>query len=188
MSASIRPGSAGADYSEAVTIDATSTRIFYAISSVEGLRSWWTPLVSGSTDPGGDLTFEFDGLDESIVMHVDEAIMPTFVGWTCLANSGHPEWIGTRPTFRIKKTLPRGCVLDFRHIGLTRDLRCYRQCERGWHHFLASITAYSESGQGTPFGTYRSGEPSPEGDTVLPDRAVATSPVGHSPNPVGPAY
>jgi uncharacterized protein YndB with AHSA1/START domain len=38
--------------------------VFRAISSLDGLRSWWTPLVSGSAEAGGDIRFAFDGMDE----------------------------------------------------------------------------------------------------------------------------
>jgi uncharacterized protein YndB with AHSA1/START domain len=38
--------------------------VFRAISSLDGLRSWWTPLVSGSAEVGGDIRFAFDGMDE----------------------------------------------------------------------------------------------------------------------------
>ena len=147
------PASAAADYAGSVVIRAERSRVYRALSSLEGLQSWWTPLVSGSSDAGGDLRFEFEGLEESIVMHVEETIMPTFVRWTCLGHSGHPEWIGTQPTFTMMESKPHECVLDFHHIGLKRELSCYQQCERGWHHFLGSIAAYAESGQGTPFGS-----------------------------------
>jgi uncharacterized protein YndB with AHSA1/START domain len=141
------------DYTNIVRVNAGCERVFHAIASCEGLQRWWTPLVSGSADSGGDLRFEFDGLDEFIVMHVDEAVTPSSVRWTCAKNTGHPEWIGSRPTFTIIGAGENQCVLDFCHVGLQPDLSCYRQCERGWDHYLASIAAYAESGQGTPFGT-----------------------------------
>jgi len=141
------------DYFQRVDVHATPATIFDAITTIEGLRGWWTPIVSGSTDVGSDVRFDFEGLDEHVVMRIDEATPASKVQWTCIAHTGHPEWIGTQPTFEIALVGGHGTALYFRHVGLAPPLSCYQQCERGWDHFLASIVAYVESGRGTPFGS-----------------------------------
>lgn len=44
--------------------------MFDAITTLDGLRRWWTAIVTGSADPGGTLCFGLAGLDEQIVMRV----------------------------------------------------------------------------------------------------------------------
>ncbi len=152
MSANAPTDQAVPDYTKEVGVHATPASVFDAITSMEGLREWWTPLVSGSTDVGSDVRFDFEGLDEHVVMRVDEATPPSKVRWTCIAHTGHPEWIGTQPTFEIASNGGHKTALNFRHVGLAPALSCYQQCERGWDHFLASVVAYVETGRGTPFG------------------------------------
>ena len=143
-------GPAGADYSRTVTVQAQPGSVYAAIASIEGLRAWWTPSV---TRLGRDLRFAFEGIDESIVMRVDEATSPTTVRWTCTEHTGHPEWVGTRLAFAIEGVSPDRTVLYFLHTGLAPTLDCYAQCERGWDHFLRSIATFAESGRGTPYGS-----------------------------------
>lgn len=139
------------DYAKRVSIGAPQIQVFDAVASTEGLRSWWTPLTSGSADVGGEIRFDFAGLDEPIIMRVDESQSPTSVQWTCLTNVGHPEWEGTTLTFAVEESTAESCELNFRHAGLRPALQCYDQCHAGWDHFLASLAASVEHGAGTPF-------------------------------------
>ena len=92
-------------YARQLTIHAARGQVFRAIATLEGLRCWWTTIVTGSADPGGKLHFR-------------------------LASRG-----------------PQACDLDFRHMGIDQEL-----VTEGWGHFLTSLTAYTEHGQGHPFG------------------------------------
>jgi hypothetical protein len=99
--------------------------------------------VTGSAAAGGELRFGFAGLEEQIVMHVDFARPPAAVGWSCTAHTRDQEWTGTKLRFELTERGPGACSLDFRHIGIPRDV-----VADGWDHFLASLTAYAEHGQG----------------------------------------
>jgi uncharacterized protein YndB with AHSA1/START domain len=139
------------DYARELAIAAPRARVFGTIASLDGLAAWWTPLVSGSAAAGEELTFAFDGLDERIVMRVEESTPCARVRWTCLRNDGHPEWEGTSIVFDLADDGRQGCRLRFRHIGLVPLLDCYLVCESGWERFLASIASYAETGRGNPF-------------------------------------
>jgi uncharacterized protein YndB with AHSA1/START domain len=139
------------DYARDVTIAAPPEQVFRALTTLEGLGGWWTPTVSGVATTGGTLTFGFEGLEETIVMHVDVAEPPSSVVWTCLRNDGHPEWVGTRVMFEMTRRGANDSVLAFRHEGLAPTLDCYSVCENGWHRFLASLGEYSEHGRGRPY-------------------------------------
>ena len=147
----------GIDYRRRVDIRAPRDRIFDAVGTVEGLRGWWTPLVVGAAETGGQLCFAFEGLDEQVVMRVGEATRPSTVRWTCTMHTGHPEWVGTTIAFDIGER-----DLWFRHVGLVPELQCYGVCELGWDRFLASLAAYAETGRGAPFrATYDDREDAP---------------------------
>ncbi len=125
--------------------------MFDALTTLEGLAGWWTPLVSGTPAAGGEVKFAFAGLDEKIVMRIDDATSPSQVTWTCLTHAGHPEWRGTTIVFELAQDDRSRGVLKFRHVGLNRTLNCYETCETGWDHFLASLLSYVERGAGRPF-------------------------------------
>lgn len=141
----------GADYESELILAAPAGKVFSALTTLRGLRGWWTPNVSGSP-AGGEVVFRFSGLNEEIIMRVDRASPSSEVGWTCIRHDSLPEWAGTTVTFLLQSTGLTQCVLRFRHAGLTPRLECYDECEAGWIHFLASLRAYVEHGRGRPFG------------------------------------
>jgi uncharacterized protein YndB with AHSA1/START domain len=141
----------GPDFARRVVFNATRERVFDAITTLDGLRGWWTPGVSGSTLAGGTVRFEFAGRDEHIAMRVDIATRPSLLRWHCMVHTSLDEWAGTEVTFELGERSPGICELSFRHGGLVPALDCYRDCELGWDQFLASLVAYVERGIGMPF-------------------------------------
>ena len=139
------------DFARSVPFHASRDRVFEAIATINGLRGWWTPITGGSASPGGQLRFEFRGLDECIIMRVDSASRPVSVHWTCLMHTELTEWDGTKVLFDLAERTAETCELNFRHVGLTAKLRCYHDCRQGWEHFLTSLVAYVERGKGMPF-------------------------------------
>jgi uncharacterized protein YndB with AHSA1/START domain len=139
------------DFARELTIPVPPRRVFAALSTLEGLAGWWTPLVAGSPTQGGTLTFRFAGLAEEITMRVATITPPTHIAWTCERHTGHPEWAGTTITFDLEPAGQTGSLLSLRHEGLLPLLNCYDTCASGWEKFLTSIAAYAESGHGRPF-------------------------------------
>ncbi len=143
-------GVGGDGYVHEVACHAARDCVFSAVATVVGLRGWWTPIVAGTTRPGGHLAFGFEDMDEAIIMGVDEVTNPTRVQWTCLEHSGAPDWSATTIQFELRDEGPEGCVLTFRHLGVAAE-----QVAAGWDHFLASLVRLVETGHGHPF---RAGE------------------------------
>lgn len=127
---------------------AARDRVFDAVATVRGLRGWWTPIVTGSASSGGALQLGFAGLDETIVLRVDEATHPSRVRWTCLDHTGEPAWVGTTVTVELRAADAESCVVELRHSDLAAEL-----VEPGWRHFLGSLKGFVETGDGQPFGT-----------------------------------
>lgn len=134
-----------------VRIGVGPEQVFAALTTLEGLAGWWTPLVSGDPAAGGTLVFRFAGLDEHIVMVVDELAPPRRVVWRCGEHTGHPEWHGTEITFALEPGEDGSCVLRLHHAGLLPRMQCYEVCASGWESFMASIARFAETGRGTPF-------------------------------------
>ncbi|GEM_PF-217888 len=142
----------GPDYARRIAFRAPRERVCDAISTLDGLRGWWTTIVGGSAAAGDELRLGYAGLDESITMRVDDASRPASLQWTCLAHIRFDDWNGTRVTFDLVEREAETCELSFRHVGLAPDLACCSVCEPGWDRFLASLAGYIERGEGAPFG------------------------------------
>jgi uncharacterized protein YndB with AHSA1/START domain len=138
------------DYRARVTLTASPDVVFEALTTTEGLTSWWTP-VTGDGLTGGELTFSFGPAAEA-VMRVDAAERGVGVRWTSLACIVE-DWVGTTVHFDIEATPAGGTELRFRHAGLTPRLECYSDCKSGWDHFIPSLRAYVETGTGNPNGS-----------------------------------
>jgi uncharacterized protein YndB with AHSA1/START domain len=141
----------GDGYEAEIAIEAPCRRVFEALTSLEGLVGWWASSATGSGSPGAKFELGFAGLDETITWRVDTVVAPSSVAWTCLSHTGLQDWDGTKVVFELSEHDTASTVLKFRHIGLVPELDCYEQCHAGWEHFLPSLRAYAEQGQGTPF-------------------------------------
>jgi uncharacterized protein YndB with AHSA1/START domain/DNA-binding transcriptional ArsR family regulator len=131
-------------YTNEVTVAAPPARVFAALTTADGLASWWTPAVEAS---GGELTFRFD--EQRITMRIDEADPVSSVVWTCVGHSKFPEWRGT--TLRFALSGDETTVLRFTHLGLEPELECYGTCSRGWDHYLASLVGAVTGAGGSPW-------------------------------------
>ncbi len=133
-------------YVREMTCQATRERVFAAVATIGGLRGWWTTIVAGTPRAGGQLTFGFEGMDEAIVMRVDEVAGPSRVRWTCLEHSSAAGWSATTIQFELGEAGSEGCILTFHHLGLPAE-----QVAAGWDRFLDSLVRLVETGQGAPF-------------------------------------
>jgi uncharacterized protein YndB with AHSA1/START domain len=134
-------------YDRTIPLAAPREEAFAAIATLDGLRGWWTEIVTGSPEPGGELRFGFAGLDEHIVMRVDACERPARLRWTCLTHTSAGAWRDTRVTFALTDDGPTRCRLRFRHDGIPPDL-----VAPGWERFLASLETLVERGEGMPYG------------------------------------
>ena len=139
------------EYQVRLTLQASPDEVFDALTTVEALGQWWTP-VEGSGLAGGELTFTF-GPGSTAVMRVDAAERGVGVVWTNVACM-MDDWVGTSIHFDLTPTPSGGTDLDFRHVGLTPRLECYNDCKSGWDHFIpTSLRDYVETGAGHPNGS-----------------------------------
>jgi uncharacterized protein YndB with AHSA1/START domain len=135
------------DYQRQLTVKASEDAVFDALTTTAGLAGWWTP-VKGDGLAGGELRFVF-GPGAEAVMRVDAADRGAGVHWTNVAC--HVEdWVGTQVHFGLRPAGDGTTELRFRHEGLTPKLECFADCRSGWDHFIASLAAYVETGQGHP--------------------------------------
>lgn len=138
------------DYRTTVRVNAAADVVFDAVTTVEALAAWWSP-VTGSGEATGELRFPMVAGEPPLRIHVDEATRPTTVRWTVLECTFMQDWVGTRPTFTIKPIDGGACELTFEHLGLNDELECKNMCSRSWDHFVGtSLREHAEGGPGAP--------------------------------------
>lgn len=130
--------------------------VYAALTTIDGLRGWWTQECDGAAGVGQTIHFRFGSCFKD--MRVASLQPGREVRWHCTRAhidvagiAHHAEWLGTEPVFTLTPDGKGGTDLHFEHHGLLPSLECYGICLQGWQHFLASLRQYAETGTGTPY-------------------------------------
>ncbi|HET9895389.1 MAG TPA: SRPBCC domain-containing protein [Streptosporangiaceae bacterium] len=138
------------DYRTTVRVNAPAGVVFDAVTTIEALAAWWSP-VTGSGLAGGHLRFPMVAGEPPLLIRVVEATRPSTVRWTVAECTFMPDWVGTQPTFTITPLGADACELTFEHLGLNDELECKDMCSRSWDHFVrTSLRELAEGGPGAP--------------------------------------
>ena len=141
-----------------LTINASPSRVFDALTDQVHVARWWTPDCTLEQKSGGHATLEFkaaDGhLDGYSLMRIEKLIPAQLVQWKCLEQDyqGNTDWIGTTIRFRLSPNGRGGTDIDFAHLDWKDAADTFQRCTDGWHHVLAtSLKNYLETGKGEPY-------------------------------------
>jgi hypothetical protein len=125
---------------------ADASKILNALTTIDGLQSWWTSGTSGDPAQGGTIAFRFGG-NAGMDMRVVKSDAHQ-VHWECV--SGPEDWLGTRIEFDIQKSEKQNRLM-FRHAGWRSENQHFHHCSTKWATFLLSLRDVVESGKGKPF-------------------------------------
>jgi uncharacterized protein YndB with AHSA1/START domain len=124
-----------------VGINVPAGRVFEALSTVEGLRHWWTTETSGNPQQGGMIDFGF------CAMRVLESRTGELVQWECVR--GPEDWIGTEVSFQLIPKDHQTFVL-FKHAHWKEPVEFMHHCSTKWATFLLSLRDWLERNEGRP--------------------------------------
>ena len=124
-----------------VGINATPEKVFEALSTIEGLRHWWTIETTGDAKQGGLINFGF------CEMKVVESRVNELVHWKCVR--GPDEWVGTEVTFQLKRKDDQTFVV-FKHANWKEPVEFMHHCSTKWATFLLSLKDWLERSEGRP--------------------------------------
>ena len=143
-------------YRQTLVLEAPPAVVYAALTTLYGLRGWWTRECGGATEAGGTLHFRFGHTRKD--MRIERLDPGREVHWLCtgahieadgIARKG--EWAGTRLVFRLAPDGEGRTRVDFEHFGLVPALECYGLCRSGWQHFLDSLRQFVQTGRGMPY-------------------------------------
>ena len=129
-------------------INAVQENIFKALSSVEGLKNWWTVKTEGNTDLLGELQFDF-GDFIGPKMRITALTKNDFVEWTCVESK--QGWLGHKFTFRLHPNKGKTRI-QFEHAGWSAQDQFFGECSFSWGRYLESLRQYCQTGQGEAHG------------------------------------
>ncbi|KAA5536728.1 SRPBCC domain-containing protein [Taibaiella lutea] len=152
-----------------VFIIAPAEKIYDALTSRDGLASWWTPKTETSAGLHSVARFTFGGTYYK-EMKIKELKPPVLVKWKCIA--GADEWKGTSLSFKLEEgtkealieTHPemqdqfqqsqpaaKGTLLIFHHDDWKAYTPMFAECNYTWGQFLKSLKLFCETGKGKPW-------------------------------------
>jgi uncharacterized protein YndB with AHSA1/START domain len=134
-----------------VAVSATPAEIYRAVSTSDGLRSFWTADTDGGGSVGSEARFGFPGAPVDLRMKIIVLEADSHVTWQCLGD--FPYWAGTTVDWSISAsaTAP-GSLVTFRHSGWPND---YPDAEYGlvnyvWGQIVGRLKEYVETGVPCP--------------------------------------
>jgi uncharacterized protein YndB with AHSA1/START domain len=130
-------------------IDTEQEKVFNALTTIEGLKNWWTVLTEGDTALNGEIQFNF-GAYIGPKMKVSTMAANQKLVWTCIT-SEH-GWRDHTFTFDLDqndgKTRIRFC-----HDGWDEQGDFYAECNFSWGRYLESLRQYCQTGMGESHGS-----------------------------------
>ena len=131
-----------------IGIAAPKRRVYEALSTVEGLSSWWS-TTEGDPDVDGKLKFFFGQPQPAAIMEVISLKSPEHVGWLCVG--GIDEWIDTNISFDLSE-LPDETVLRFAQTNVADPMPEFMEnCSTKWGVHLLGIKSLLEGGTSNAF-------------------------------------
>jgi len=130
-----------------MTIAASATKIFDAVTREEGLKGWWTTDVDARPEEGYVNHFKF-GENGFNKMKVSKLQSPNEVYWECV--DGDKEWVGTKVSFELEER-EDNTFLKFAHLNWAEESEFFGFCNHHWGRFLDSLKSLCETGEGQPF-------------------------------------
>ena len=134
-----------------VGIKAPISKVYEALSTVEGIAGWWTEHTSGTSQVGKTILVRFlssEGKEiGSMTMEVKALEPDRKVQWTFIA--GPEEWIGTDATFDLHEEGDYTIVI-FGHRNWREAIEFTAHCSMKWAIFLLSFKELVETGKGKP--------------------------------------
>ena len=136
-----------AEINHRVGITAAASEVYKALTTDEGLSTWWTTDTTGAGDVGSIICFRFNGGGPDF--EVVELQPGTTVRWR---HSGEMpvDWMGTEVSFELSNNGTQTFV-RFRHSHWKEASDFIAHCSTKWAVFLLSLKEAIETGNGKPF-------------------------------------
>jgi len=128
-----------------VIIKATPEKVYKAVTTQEGIESWWCKHTTAKPELGFVNIFIFGKFRNE--MKVTELVPDKKTEWECI--NSIDEWIGTKVSFDLEER-NGNTLLRFTQRGWRAITDTFAGCNYDWALFMKSLKSYCETGVGTP--------------------------------------
>jgi uncharacterized protein YndB with AHSA1/START domain len=120
-------------------------QVYDALTTLDGIRSWWVDGTTGETDDGGVTQFRLEsgGADIKVVQRDPGRS----VRWEVV--DGAQEWVGTHMQWDLREDDGYTIVL-LKHEGWREPSEFMHHCSTKWGSFMLSLKQLLENGEGAP--------------------------------------
>jgi uncharacterized protein YndB with AHSA1/START domain len=134
-----------------IGIKAPVSKVYAALSTVEGVAGWWTQETTGESKSGGTLqvVFRSPSGDEKGRMEFELHKLDPNKNVHWRFKSGPAEWLGTDVTFSLSQDGDTTLIL-FGHRNWREQVEFMAHCSMKWATFLLSLRDLLETGKGKP--------------------------------------
>ena len=134
-----------------VGIKAPVSKVYAALSTVEGVAGWWSRETSGDAQPGGTIKVVFRSPAGELKGQMEFCLLELRpseqVVWR--VTSGPEEWVGTNVTFSLSQRGEQTVVI-FGHRNWREAVEFTAHCSMKWATFMLSLKQLVETGVGLP--------------------------------------
>lgn len=130
-----------------IPIKASCSTVYKALTTAQGLRSWFTAQAQGSGELGTEWELKFTDqplFDWQITSMKDN----DNVTWKCLRGPGHSA--GTEVEFNLKTKSDHQCILTIIHRGWKKDDPKFERCIEIWRTLMDYLQRYCETSTAAP--------------------------------------
>ncbi|MGA7269872.1 MAG: SRPBCC domain-containing protein [Acidimicrobiia bacterium] len=133
-----------------LTVDAEATpeAVFSALSTRDGLASFWTPDVKGESAVGNRLAFGFAAAPVELEMTVAELVPYESIHWQC--EGPWPYWEGTEVEWSIIAGEPTRVMLTQRGWGEQQPEVEFGAVAYTWGLVLGALRSFVETDVAAP--------------------------------------
>ena len=131
------------DIRHLVFIKSTAEKIYAAITTQQGIASWWSVNNNAKPEKGSIYRIHWGG-DYYKEIEVTDLIEDKKVTWDIM--DAHPEWLDTKVVFDISMG-EKTAELRFNHSGWNDYTDMFAQCNHHWGIYLQNLKAYVEKGK-----------------------------------------
>ncbi|HTE33653.1 MAG TPA: SRPBCC domain-containing protein [Chryseolinea sp.] len=128
-----------------VVIKAIPEKVYKAITTQEGIESWWCKQTTARPELGFVNIFVFGKFRNE--MKVTGLIPNKRVEWKCI--NSIEEWVGTDISFDLEEK-QGATILRFSQAGWRAITDTFAGCTYDWALFMKSLKSFCETGTGTP--------------------------------------
>lgn len=129
------------------SIKAGAVRVFEAVTTPQGLDTWWTKQSKGEAKLGSPYLLHF-GPGYNWRARVTKCVQARAFELTM--GESHADWMNTRVGFQLSEH-NRTTTLEFSHLGWPAANEHYRVSVYCWAMYLRILTRQIEYGEAVPY-------------------------------------